>query len=265
VASQAVLSSVDARGVAQVTLNRPDRHNAFDADILARLAGLLTGLGRDNAVRVIVLTGSGPTFCAGADVEWMRRMAAADAAANIEDARALAEVLATLDALPKPTIARVQGPAFGGGVGLIACCDIAVAVADARLALTEVRVGLVPATISPYVIAAIGARLARRYMLTAEPVSGPAAVAAGLVHEVCERDRLDERVAALVDLLLRAGPGALRECKELIREVRASVHGEELRRATAERLARVRSSAEGREGLQAFLDKRRPAWWPHDS
>ena len=263
--THAVLSSVDARGVALVTLNRPERHNAFDGDTLARLQTLLTDLGRDAQVRVVILTGAGATFCAGADIEWMRRMAAANAAANVADARALAEVLATLDTLPKPTIARVQGSAFGGGVGLIACCDIALAAADARLALTEVRVGLVPATISPYVIAAIGPRLARRYMLTAEPISGSAAVAAGLVHEVTEPGQLDERVSMFVDLLLKAGPEALRECKELIRAVRDAEGAEELRRATAERLARVRMSAEGREGLQAFLEKRRPAWWRQDS
>jgi methylglutaconyl-CoA hydratase len=260
--TQPVLSSVDARGVALVTLNRPDKHNAFDGQTIARLHAILSELGREPRVRVVVITGAGTTFCAGADVEWMKRMAVLDTSANLADARALADLLATLDGLPKPTIARVQGSAFGGGVGIIACCDIAVAVTGARLALSEVRLGIVPATISPYVIAAIGPRIARRYLLTAEPLSGDEAVAAHLVHDVCPPAQLDERVEAFIALLLKAGPEAVRECKELIREVHAADgNTEALRLATAQRLARLRMSEEGREGLQAFLEKRHPAWW----
>ena len=256
-----VLSSIDGRGVALVTLNRPARHNAFDGDIIAELTALFDELGREPRVRVIVIAGAGATFCAGADLDWMKHVATLDAEANLADARALAEMLATLDTLPKPTIARVHGPAFGGGVGLIACCDIAIGVTDVHFALTEVRFGIVPATISPYVLAAIGPRLARRYMLTAELMSGAAAVAAQLLHEVCEPAKLDERVAAYVNLLLHAGPEALRECKELIREVRAADGATDaLRLSTAQRLARLRMSEEGREGMRAFLEKRPPSW-----
>ncbi len=265
-ATAPVLSTIDARGIARVTLNRPAKHNAFDADTIALLHALLARLARDASVRVVVLTGSGPTFCAGADLEWMKHMATLDAGANLADARALAELLATLDRLPKPTIARVQGAAYGGGVGLIACCDIAIGLSEARFALTEVRMGLVPATISPYVLAAIGPRLARRYLLTAEPLSAAAAVDAGLLHEACEAAQLDERVTAHVNLLLKAGPAALRECKELIHEVRAQPGaGVALRLSTAQRLARLRLSDEGREGMRAFLDKRKPDWWREDS
>jgi methylglutaconyl-CoA hydratase len=261
-----VLRSIDARGVALVTLNRPDRHNAFDGDTIALLNSILGELGRDSRTRVIVIAGAGATFCAGADLEWMKRMATLDATANLADARALADMLATLDALPRPTIARVHGPAYGGGVGLIACCDIAIGVSDARFAFTEVRFGIVPATISPYVVAALGPRLARRYMLTAEPITAEAAVAARLLHEACDPARLDERIAAHVELLLKAGPEALRECKELIREVRAADGAPDaLRLSTAHRLARLRMSDEGREGMRAFLEKRPPAWVRKDN
>jgi methylglutaconyl-CoA hydratase len=264
--SDPVLSSIDARGVALVTLNRPDKHNAFDGEMIARLNALLGGLGREPRARVVVIAGAGITFSAGADLDWMKHMATLDASANFADARALAEMLATLDTLPKPTIARVHGPAFGGGVGLIACCDIAIGASRARFALSEVRLGIVPATISPYVVAAIGPRLARRYMLTAEPMTAAAALAAQLLHEVCEPAMLDERVAAYVEFLLQAGPEALRECKELIREVRAAAGPTEaLRLNTAHRLARLRMSDEGREGMRAFLEKRPPAWARKDN
>jgi methylglutaconyl-CoA hydratase len=260
-APESVLLSIDARGVALVTLNRPEKHNAFDGDTIARLHSLLAELGREPRARVVIIAGAGATFCAGADLEWMKHMATRDAEANLADARALADMLTTLDSLPKPTIARVHGPAFGGGVGLIACCDIAIGVTDARFALTEVRFGIVPATISPYVVAAIGPRLARRYMLTAAPMSAEAAVAAELLHEFCDPTKLDERVAAHVELLLKAGPEALRECKELIREVRmADGATDALRLSTAHRLARLRMSDEGREGMRAFLEKRPPSW-----
>ncbi len=261
-----VLSTIDARGVARITLNRPEKHNAFDAGTIARLHALLVDLAREARVRVIVITGAGQTFCAGADLEWMKHMATLEPEANLADARALAELLSTLDGLPKPTLARVQGSAYGGGVGLVACCDIAIGVNEARFALTEVRLGLVPATISPYVVAAIGPRLARRYLLTAEPMSAQAAVAAQLLHEACDATLLDERVDAQVTSLLKAGPQALRECKELISEVRAAQSaGEALRLSTAHRLARLRMSDEGREGMRAFLDKRKPDWWPQGS
>jgi methylglutaconyl-CoA hydratase len=265
-AAGSVLSSIDARGVALVTLNRPEKHNAFDGETIEGLATTFDALGRDRRVRVIVIGSAGATFCAGADLDWMKRMATLDAEANLADARALADMLAALDALPKPTIARVQGSAYGGGVGLISCCDIAIGVTEARFALTEVRLGVVPAAISPYVIAAIGPRLARRYMLTSEPMTAAAAVNARLLHEACEPAKLEERVAAQVELLLKAGPEASRECKELIREVRAAGGAtQELRLSTAQRLARLRLSDEGREGMSAFLEKRPPSWSRKDN
>lgn len=253
--------SIDAHGVARVTLDRADKHNAFDAETIARLREIFTNLAREPRARVVVLQSAGPTFCAGADLDWMKKMALLDSAANFADARALTEMLAALDRLPKPTIARVQGAAYGGGVGLIACCDIAIGVTTARFALTEVRLGVVPAAISPYVIAAIGPRLARRYLLTGEPMSAAVALDARLLHEVCEPAKLDDAVAAQVELLLKAGPEALRECKELIREVHAARGtNDELRASTAHRLARLRMSEEGREGMSAFLEKRPPSW-----
>jgi methylglutaconyl-CoA hydratase len=261
-----VLSSIDARGVALVTLNQPEKHNAFDGETIARLAATFDELARDRRARIVVIGSAGPTFCAGADLDWMKHVAALDAEANLADARTLADMLAALDTLPKPTIARVQGSAYGGGVGLIACCDIAIGVTEARFALTEVRLGVVPAAISPYVVAAMGARLARRYMLTGEPITAAAAASAQLLHEVCEPAKLDERVAAHVELLLKAGPEALRECKELIREVRAAGGATPaLRLSTAQRLARLRLSDEGREGMSAFLEKRPPSWSRKDN
>ncbi|HZF17814.1 MAG TPA: enoyl-CoA hydratase-related protein [Steroidobacteraceae bacterium] len=257
--------AIDAHGIARVTLDRADKHNAFDAETVARLREVFVGLARNASARVVVLQGAGPTFCAGADLDWMRKMAALDSSANFADARALTEMLAALDRLPKPTIARVQGPAYGGGVGLIACCDIAIGVTTARFALTEVRLGVVPAAISPYVIAAIGTRLARRYLLTAETLSAAVALEARLLHEVCEPAKLDEAVSEQIELLLKAGPEALRECKELIREVHAARGtNDELRASTAHRLARLRMSEEGREGMNAFLEKRPPSWSKKD-
>lgn len=255
--------TIDARGVAQVVLNRPEKHNAFDGETVARLHAVFEELARTRAARVVAIRSNGPTFCAGADLDWMKQTAMFDADANLADARALTEMLSALEQLPQPTIARVQGAAYGGGVGLIACCDIAIGVSSARFALTEVRLGIVPAAISPYVIAAIGPRLARRFMLTAELLSAADALDARLLHVVTAPDKLDETVDTQIDLLLRGGPEALRECKELIREVRAAgVATEDLRLSTAHRLARLRLSEEGREGMTAFLDKRRPSWSP---
>lgn len=260
--AQLVLSSVDARGVATLTLNRPEKHNAFDGDTLDALAGHLRSLDADRAVRAIVLTGAGSTFCSGADLAVMRALIGAGESKNLEDALRLAELLAQLASIGKTTIARVNGNAFGGGVGLVACCDIAIASASARFALTEVRLGLLPAAISPYVVAAIGARQARRYALTGEALSATEAHRLGLVHEVSPAEQLDERVATLLDEFLKGGPEAQRECKELIREVATAGGAPDgaLRRSTAQRLARLRVSDEGQEGMGAFLQKR-PARW----
>lgn len=258
----AVLVSTDERGVAMLTLNRPDKHNAFDGATLAQLGDGLRALDADREARVVVLTGAGKTFCSGADLGAMRALAGASEAENLEDASRLANVLALLAGLSKPTVARINGNAFGGGVGLVACCDIAVAVDGARFALTEVRLGLVPAAISPYVVAAVGTRQARRYALTGETITADSAHDLGLVHELVAADALDAKIGEVVAELLKGGPQAQRECKELIREVAPTLGApsEAVRRATAQRLARLRVSEEGQEGMGAFLEKRPPRW-----
>jgi methylglutaconyl-CoA hydratase len=259
--SPAILSSIDARGVATVTLNRPEKHNAFDGEMIGALTETLRKLDRDRAVRIVVITGAGNTFCAGADISAMRAIARAGERENVQDAMRLGEMLATLNTLSRPTIARVNGNAFGGAVGLMSCCDIVIAVREARMALTEVRFGIVPAMISPYVVAAIGLRQARRYLLSGEAVSGEQAQRTGLVHESVAPEKLDETVNAVIDALLKGGPEALREAKELIREVvNSGAPDESARHRTAQRLARLRASEEGQEGLSAFLEKR-PARW----
>lgn len=257
-----VLSSIDPRGVATVTLNRPDKHNALDAGTIVALGTTLTSLERDVKARVIVLTGAGSTFCAGADIESMRAAARASPSENLQDALRLGEMLATLNALTKPTVARINGNVFGGGVGLIACCDIAIASAEARFTLSEIRLGILPAMISPFVLAAIGPRQARRYVLTGEPINAADAQRIGLVHETAVPASLDAVVEEILTALLKGGPAAQREAKELIREV--SVAGRlpdrDSRLVTAQRLARLRASEEGQEGLSAFLEKRVARW-----
>ena len=249
--------------VATLTLTRPEVHNAFDETLIARLTAHLAALDADPAVRVIVLAGAGKSFCAGADLDWMRRMAAFDHAANLADARGLAAMLRALDLLSKPTIARVHGAAFGGGVGLVAACDIAIGAESATFALSEARLGLIPATISPYVIEAIGARAARRYFLTAERFGAPEAQRIGLLHEVVAADALDARIAAIVALLRDAGPAAQRESKRLVRDVAGRPVDANVIDATAARIADVRASAEAREGVAAFLARHKPAWAPN--
>jgi methylglutaconyl-CoA hydratase len=225
------------------------------------LSATLKTLNGDRSVRVVLLTGAGNSFCAGADLSAMRSVAQASERDNVQDALRLGELLALLNGLSKPTIARVNGNAFGGGVGLVACCDIAIANLDARLALTEVRFGIVPAMISPYVVAAIGARQARRYMLTAESISAEAAQRIGLVHEFASAEAFDACVSRVIESLLKGGPEAQREIKELVREVRnLATLDEPSRHATAQRLARLRASEEGQEGLSAFLEKRAARW-----
>jgi methylglutaconyl-CoA hydratase len=244
--------------VARLKLNRPELHNAFDAGLVAALTAALEDLAADGTVRVVVLEGEGASFSAGADLNWMRGMAAASEAENREDALALARLMRTLDELPKPTIARVHGAAFGGGIGLVACCDIAIGVPEAKFGLTESRLGLLPAVISPYVIAAIGPRHARRLFATAEIFDAGEAQRIGLLHEVSNPTALDTAVRRQVDLLLKAGPVAAAGAKTLVRRVVANdgdVDG-----ANADLIAQLRVSPEGQEGIQAFLDKRKPAW-----
>jgi methylglutaconyl-CoA hydratase len=246
--------------VATVTLNHPDVHNAFDDVLIARLTAAFVSLDDDPDVRVVVLAGAGRSFCAGADLAWMKRMAAFGAQENLEDANALAAMLRALHALAKPTIARVHGAAFGGGVGLVAACDIALATPDAAFALSEARLGLIPATIGPYVIEAIGARQARRYFLTAERFGASEAQRIGLLHEVVAPAQLDARIDELTAALKRAGPAAQLECKALVRGVAHRPIDDDVISGTAAHIAAVRASPEGREGVAAFLDKREPAW-----
>ena len=248
--------------VARLRLNRPALHNAFDAVLIAALTGALEAVANDGSVRVVVLEGDGASFSAGADLNWMRGMAAASEAANRDDALALARLMRTLDELPKPTIARVHGAAFGGGVGLVACCDIAIGAPEAKFGLTESKLGLLPAVISPYVIEAIGARQARRWFATAEIFDADTALAIGLLHAVVPADRLDAAVQRQIDLLLKAGPVAAAQAKALVRRVTA--HGDRDRHDAdnADLIARLRVSPEGQEGLGAFLDKRKPGWNP---
>jgi len=255
-----ILVSTDARGIATLALNRPAVHNAFDDRLIADLTASLRRLGGDAAVRVVVLTGSGESFSAGGDLNWMRRMAGYSDAENFADAMALAELLRTLNEFAKPTVARVNGAAFAGGLGLVCCCDIAIAAAEASFSLSEARLGLVPATISPYVVAAIGARAARRYFLTAERFSAAEAQRIGLVHEVAPRAALDAAVAKIVGALLEAGAGAQARSKRLIAEVQERPMTEALMALTARAIAEARASAEAREGLAAFFAKRKPAW-----
>lgn len=259
---EAVLSIEDAAGVRTLRLQRPTLHNAFDARLIAELTAALEQAGDDPAVRVVVLAGAGASFSAGADLQWMRGMAAASEAENRRDAEALARLMRTLDELPRPTLARVHGAAYGGGVGLVACCDIAIGSDQARFGLTESRLGLLPAVISPYVIAAIGARQARRWFASAETFDAATAQAIGLLHEVVPAEALDDALARQIRLLLAAGPQAVGAAKALVRDVAGCHDRDRLDRDNAALIARLRVSAEGQEGLSAFLDKRTPAWVP---
>ena len=246
--------------VARLRLNRPELHNAFDAMLIAALTGALEAVGRDDSVRVVVLEGEGASFSAGADLNWMRGMAAASEAANRDDALALARLMRTLDELPKPTIARVHGAAFGGGVGLVACCDIAIGAPEAKFGLTESKLGLLPAVISPYVIDAIGPRQARRWFATAELFDAATAERMGLLHAVVPADELDAAIERQIGFLLKAGPVASAQAKALVRRVAADHDRDRLDADNAALIARLRVSDEGQEGLGAFLDKRKPRW-----
>ena len=246
--------------VARIALNRPDVHNAFDETLIAELTHVIRTFDADTSIRVVVLEGRGKSFCAGADLNWMKRMAGFSQAENLADANALASMLSALNNMSKPTIARVQGAAYGGGVGLVACCDVAIGTPLAAFALSETRLGLIPAAISPYVIEAIGARAARRYFLSAERFGADEARRLGLLHEVVADKELDARVDLLVSAMLEAGPQAQSEAKLLIRAVAQRPIDQGVMGDTAKRIARVRASPEGKEGVAAFLAKRKPAW-----
>jgi len=249
---------------ATITLNRPEVRNAFNDEVIVELTRAFHDLGARDDVRCIVLAGNGPAFCAGADLNWMRRMAGYTHRENFADAAALAEMLRVIYRCPKPTIARVQGDVYAGGMGLVAACDIAVSVDSAQYCLSEVKLGLVPATISPYVIRAMGARAAHRYFLTAERFGAGEALRIGFVHQVVRAPDLDDAVAALARNLVQAGPQAVSQCKQLVHEVAGRDITPDLIGATVRSIADIRVSPEGREGIQSFLDKRRPGWLPRD-
>jgi methylglutaconyl-CoA hydratase len=253
--------AVESRnGVGILWMRRPEVRNAFNETMIAELTRALEGFDRDPAIRAVVLAGEGPAFCAGADLNWMKKMAGYGFEENHADALALARMLHTLATLAKPTVARVHGPAFAGGMGLVAACDIAVATYDAEFCLSEVKLGLIPATIGPYVAAAMGERMARRYFLTAERFDAAEAYRIGFVQEVCPADELDATVNAILGHLVAAGPAALAATKDLIRAVTNRPLSEDLIQDTATRIATIRASKEGREGIRSFLEKRKPAW-----
>jgi methylglutaconyl-CoA hydratase len=246
--------------VARVTLRRPEVRNAFDDTLIARITEAFVALAGRADVRCIVLAAEGPAFCAGADLHWMRRMADYSREENIADAAGMATMLRTIAECPQPTIARVQGDVYAGGVGLVAACDMAVAVDTAAFCLSEVRIGLIPATISPYVIRAIGPRAAQRYFLTAERFLAAEAHRIGLVHQVLAVEGLDAAVDALAKALCSAGPAAVRAGKRLIADVAGHPLDDALIARTVEGIADIRASDEGREGVSSFLQKRKPGW-----
>jgi methylglutaconyl-CoA hydratase len=253
-------TSIDNRGVATLTLNRPDVHNAFDDAMIAELIAVLDKLASDKAVRVLLLTANGKNFSAGADLNWMRSMAQKDYSQNLADANELATLMHKLDKFPRPTIALIQGAAFGGAVGLAACCDIAIACDTASFCLSEVKIGLIPAVISPYVMRAIGERASRRYFLTAERFSASTAEQLGLLHKVVSEGELHSSAEHFISSLLQNSPAAITAAKSLIHNIYNRKISNNVVAHTTQAIAEIRVSDEGQEGLTAFLSKRKPAW-----
>jgi methylglutaconyl-CoA hydratase len=247
-------------GIGRITLDRPELRNAFDDALIKALHEAFVAMGKDTSVRAVVLAGNGPAFCAGADLNWMKRMAGYGYDENLADARALAGMLAALDRLPKPTIARVHGPVFAGGTGLVAACDIAVGTPEAKFCLSEAKLGLSPATISPYVMRAMGEREARRYFLTAEVFDAPEALRIGMLSMLVPAAELDATIDGLLRHLLSGGPQAHAKIKDLIRAVAGRPVEDALVDDTAKRIAEIRVSPEGKEGIASFLEKRKPKW-----
>ncbi|MDP2680740.1 MAG: enoyl-CoA hydratase/isomerase family protein [Rhodoferax sp.] len=245
---------------ATVTLNRPEVRNAFNDEVIAELTQAFTELGQDAQVRAIVLAAEGTAFCAGADLNWMRRMADYTDAENLADAAQLAEMLRVIYTCPKPTVARIQGDVVAGGMGLVAACDMAVSVDTAHFCLSEVKLGLYPATISPYVIRAMGARAAHRYFLTAERFDAAEALRIGFVHAVVPAEQLDHQVAQMTKALVNASPNAVKECKTLLQDVAGKDIDATLIAHTVNGIASIRASSQGKEGVQSFLQKRKPNW-----
>lgn len=258
--SEYVLYDCDARGVATVTLNNPEKHNAFDDTIISALSHLFHEIAKCHDINLMVLASTGKSFSAGADLGWMKRMASYSYEENLKDANALAHMLRNLNFLPQPTIAKVQGAAFGGAVGLASCCDIVLASEKASFCLSEVKLGLIPATISPYVVNAIGQKASRRYFQTAERFFADKAQQLGLVDEISPLASLDDDVEEMVKVLLANGPSAVRQAKQLAFDVAYQNIDEALIETTSERIAAIRVSEEGQEGLSSFFEKRQPTW-----
>lgn len=257
--TQALTVAVNDR-IARITLTRPEVRNAFNDEVIQQLKAAFESVGAMDGVRAVVLAAEGPAFCAGADLNWMRRMADYTREENLADAGQLAAMLKAIYECPKPTIAAVQGDVFAGGTGLVAACDIAVSVDTATYCLSEVKLGLIPATISPYVIRAMGARAAHRYFLTAERFTAQEAHRIGFVHELVGADALEARVAELTQALVSASPNAVKACKRLVQDVAGREIDAALVAATVEGIADIRASEEGREGVASFLQKRKPSW-----
>ena len=257
--SQALTIAVQDR-IARITLSRPEVRNAFNDEVIQELKAAFETVGARDDVRAVVLAAEGPAFCAGADLNWMRRMADYTRDENVADAGQLAAMLQAIYQCPKPTIAAVQGDVFAGGMGLVAACDMAVSVRTATYCLSEVKLGLIPATISPYVIRAMGARASHRYFLTAERFSAEEALRIGFVHELVDADALDAKVNELAQALVSASPAAVKACKQLVQDVAERPIDAALIATTVEGIAEIRASEQGREGVQSFLQKRKPAW-----
>ncbi len=254
------LSITQTGAVARITLTQPEVRNAFSDEVIAEITAAFTEVGARPDVRVVVLAAEGPAFCAGANLNWMRRMADYTREENLIDAGKLAQMLRVIYECPKPTIARVQGDVYAGGMGLVAACDMAVSVDTAGYCLSEVKLGLIPATISPYVIRAMGARAAHRYFLTAERFDAAEALRTGFVHAVVAPDQLDAKVDELARAITVASPDAVRACKKLVQDVAERDINAQLIAATVEGIADIRASEQGREGVQSFLQKRKPGW-----
>lgn len=258
--TDSLITQLDENGTATVILNRPDVHNAFDTELVERLNDVLDDIATAKDVRAVLLAGAGDNFCAGADIAHMKASAAYTRRRNVDLAHRMALLFQKLDALPKPTIALVRGAVRGGGCGLVAACDIAIASRFATFRLTEVKLGIIPAVISPYVVRAMGERYARRYMLTGEELDAGAAYRVGLVHDIVEEDDLIPRASELLEQLHSSGPHAMAAVKQLVPLVARTPIGDRLTQATAELIADIRATPEAQEGLAAFLDKRKPAW-----
>lgn len=261
--SATLTQHIAANGVATLTLNNPERHNAFDDSLIVDITNALEQFERDPAVRVVILAATGKSFSAGADLGWMKRMASYGESENLEDARKLAKLMHVLNSLGKPTVAAVQGPAYGGGVGLVACCDMVFAAPEAQFALTEVKLGLIPAVISPYVVAKIGASHARRYFVSAERFTAATAQRIGLVHEIAPQDDVLPLATSWANNLLNNGPASMHAAKQLVADVANRPICSELNEHCAQRIASQRVSPEGQEGLAAFLEKRPASWINH--